>query len=257
MRVWLFIIFFGITVCAFAQDSEIVSENVNPFLYYSWGSHASKAPNYGKLDTLNICRTRSNLIKSVQIWFFTTPEDSSLLRTVNYNKNGFRLFPTDSIPQKGDLPYQRFGIDIETCSLDCPEVKVNFPELAGKTKRKVISLFPLATEIRKYDSLGYLNEYSAKNKGLLYALFAPYTREARYYTYSEQYKNVNIKLTLSKKDAKDYFNLYTRATFDKNRNLVTEESYYEDEETELEFRKKFRYTYEYFEPGGQNAISGH
>lgn len=247
MRVWLFIVLGIITTCTHAQDSEIVVENVNPLLYFNWGSHCSKAPHYGKLDTLNICRTRNNSIKSIQIWFFTTPGDSSLARTVNYNKNGFRLFPPESISKKGNFPYQQFGIDIDTCELNCPKAKVNFPEFAGKTKRKVVSLFPLETEIREYDSLGYLNQYSVRNKGLLYALFAPYTKEDRYYTYSKEYKQVNIKITLSKKNGKDYFNLFTRATFDGNGNLLTEVSHYEDEETKLEFRKKLRYVYEFFE----------
>ncbi len=169
-----------------------------PFFYYKknpvWFKHST--PDSDTLwlipDVLNVCRVKSNRIKMLEIYKFNSRSDSSLFKTIYYNKFGL----IDSLsPSQGWKMYYDFHI-YDTLNIDCDSL---FREYKLYSTKNVDTIIHFNGRQRtqhslKFDSLGYLIEIKDEKMGLLKKgyLFNGTTNYKKRYQYENNYTSVRI-----------------------------------------------------------------
>jgi len=232
------------------QGTLFSEKIINPFFSYNMQSEkdyriANRNKKGDEIDLYNVCRVQQCSMKSVTVYVFTSPKDSSMQLRHAYFRNGINK---NFVHRKFTYQY----ISPEGFKFDCTEFE---KEPERKPRRTTIRFrWPdMEVTTKRYDSLGYMIEHSTVQRGILMRFIirlvdGSYPKRHRYYEYSDNYRRVKAiycsKRRLSSKTCST--ELITYYEFDERENLLSEMRYRYDEQGNLIFKGGEKYLYQYF-----------
>lgn len=236
-----------------AQNSIIDTDKQNPIfncryeiynLQIDFTDKKSKPPYPVTLDTFNICRVQRQQISRLRVYYFKTPQDSSLWREISYRQNGL----IDTIkPSIGWFMYA--AINADSVFIDC--AKYSLDKIHSRKNSKSND----TKEIYQYDSAGYLIQYTTTERGPLNRLAhrkiggVP-VRWVTTYNYQKNYREVIVNICgrwTIKSDSCWRGMDQIVCQFDAKGNILSEKHYDINDSGERIFRQAFTYEYDYLD----------
>lgn len=247
----------------YSQESVLETEKINNFFNCDYAIYSlnidisTSYPNHRFpviIDTLNVCRVQKNKIKRLTIYYFKNSSDSTIWQDIEYKTNGLIQ---NMKPGIGWFIYA--DINPDKVNIDCNSLNPKNLRPTSLIEKKV-NKEKQKREIYKYDSLGYLIEYTEIVKGIfnrwMYRLVAGgggsgTVKKQTFYNYKNNYKTVAVSYCYlsrikSKKCPKIYFD-YIVCEFNETRNIVSEIKYKQDSNGKSLFVEGFKYYYSYFD----------
>lgn len=201
MRTIILILFLFMQINLFAQfgkngdgnnpiyipETRLFNYNYKPWIAYEW------SPLKVIVDTVNLCRLRTNPVRELTVYYLTGTDTSQLKREKR------NVFGYDTLGNliRWDNPSAWFyqnEINFDTLKLDCDSINNIFEDSYKKRANKTIILkFRYAKEYNTYDENGYLTERKTIKKGLFkidVSPFRPSINQIQKFEYSNNYKIV-------------------------------------------------------------------
>jgi hypothetical protein len=206
------------------------------------------------IDSFNLCRIRAHKISKVEVYKYSSPNDSSLAQVYHYNKLGHIIEMT---PKIGWFMYA--SVDFNEFKVDCCCYQNPLKKVRKRYKKNKKTKLNLGYQIvNHYDSLGYVTSSLSKMIGfnrLLFIVLSDGPTDSRHiYQYNDNYTKVKVHecYTGMNKFPKAYHEnciensyRYFEYTIDSLGNIISEMWYRKDENGDFQFDVGYKSFYEY------------